>query len=152
MGMRRDERSHQVRKTLILDGGAVVIQGPKRPAAVWDVEHQQFQQIRHLAFNVKPSVASKHALPQVKQTAGGVCCVAQGALCSVTPWRRGEVGGDTRVLRAGSHGRTEEPSHHCEAMILQLQLNKFPFCLTHRVKLRPSFKLGSSLLSAVVIS
>ena len=40
MGMRRDERSHRVRKMLILDGGAAVIQGPKRPAAVWDVEHQ----------------------------------------------------------------------------------------------------------------
>ena len=94
MGMRRDERSHWVRKMLILDGGAVVIKGPKRPAAVWDVEHQQFQQIRHLAFNVKPSVASKHALPRVKQTAGGVCCVAQGALCSVTPLWWGVVGGE----------------------------------------------------------
>lgn len=85
MGMRRNENSHWLLKTLILDRGAVLIQGPKRPAAVWNVEHQRFQQIRHLAFNVKPSVASKHASSQVKQTAGGGggCCVAQ-----VTPWRR----------------------------------------------------------------
>lgn len=90
MAMRRNGRSHWVRKTLILERGALVIQGLRWPAGVWNVEHQRLQQIRHLAFNVKPSVASKRALPPVKQPARGLCRVAQGALCSATPYRGGE--------------------------------------------------------------